>query len=187
LVGEVSIFKKVGKAKRALKAWENAVATDPNHLEARYAIFAYYANAPSIAGGDLHTARKMQIQLNDLNPGYGAMAVGLLASREEDYDLAEASFQQAVSLLNRAGPHFSLAQHYMQTEQYEKAISETRQYVAKEKRWWDPDITFVHLMLARANAGLGNVEQAKKEIDTALRLKPNKQVKGLIKETLKGL
>jgi tetratricopeptide (TPR) repeat protein len=187
LVGEVNIFRKISTAKRVLHAWERAVEIDPGHLNARYAIFAYYANAPGIAGGDLETAKTMQMQLSQMDPGFGAMARGLLLSKNDDVEAAEAAFLEAISLIDRAGPHFTLAQFYMQTEQFQKAIAEVENFVRKDRQWWDPDITVAHLMTARANAGLGNIEIARSEASLALSLRPNKKIKGLLEETLKSL
>lgn len=187
LVDEVNIFRKISTAKRALRAWERAVEIDPGQLNARYAIFAYYASAPGIAGGDLDTARTLQVELHQINPGYGAMAKGLLLSKRDEPEAAEVAFLEAVSLMDSAGPHFTLAQFYMQTKQYKKAIAEIGHFVQKDRRWWDADITVAHLIIARANAGLGNIEIARSEASLALSLGPNNQIKGLLKETLKSL
>ena len=187
LVGEVNIFKKAGMAKKALSSWEASVAADPGNLNSRYAIFAYYTNAPSIAGGDLDIAREHMNEIEQLNKAYGAMAKGLLLSKEKDLAGAEAAFQQAAILMNRAGPYFSLAQFYMQTEQYEKAISSVRQFQSREKRWWDPDATVANLVIASANAKLGNLEVARKEAELGLSMNPNKQMNKRLNAVLKSL
>jgi tetratricopeptide (TPR) repeat protein len=187
LLNEVNIFRKVSMAKKSLAAWRRAVEIVPDHVNARYAIFAYYANAPSIAGGDLEVAKNHQLDIERINAGFGAMAKGMLLSKETDHEATEAAFRKAISLENRAGPHFALAQFYMQTNQWENAIVEANAFLKKEKRWWDPDITIAHLMLARANAELGNRDLAEKEIDLALALKPNRQIKKLLEETLESL
>lgn len=187
LLGEVNIFKKVGMAKKTLASWEASVAADPEYLNSQYAIFAYYTNAPSIAGGDIEVARELMIEINLLDKAYGVMAEGLLLSKEDDEAGAEAAFQEAAVLMNRAGPYFSLAQFYMQTEQYEKAISSVQQFQNGEKRWWDPDVTAAYLVMAQANAQLGNVEEARNEANRGLAMNPNRQIRKLLNETLKSL
>lgn len=187
LLGEVNIFKKVGMAKKTLASWEASVAANPEYLNSRYAIFAYYTNAPSIAGGDLEVARELMVEITGLDKAYGVMAEGLLLSKEGDEAAAETAFQEAAVLMNRAGPYFSLAQFYMQTEQYEKAISSVHQFQNREKRWWDPDATVAYLVMARANAELGNVEVARDEANRGLAMNPNKQIRKLLNETLKAL
>ena len=187
LIVEVNIFKKVGMANKALSSWKASVAADPGNLDSRYAIFAFYTNAPGIAGGDLNIAKEQMKEIEQLDSAYGAMAKGLLLSKEKDEAGAETAFQKAAILMNRAGPYFSLAQFYMQTEQYEKAISSVRQFRAREKRWWDPDVTVAYLVIARANAELGNIEVARKEAELGLSMNPNKQTKKLLNKILKSL
>jgi tetratricopeptide (TPR) repeat protein len=187
LIGEVNIFKKVGMANNALSSWKASVAADPGNLDSRYAIFAYFTNAPGIAGGDLNIARAQMNEIEQLDKAYGAMAKGLLLSKEKDMPGAEAAFQEAAALMNRAGPYFSLAQFYMQTEQYEKAISSVQQFQSREKRWWDPDVPVAHLVIASANAELGNFEVARKEAALGLSMNPNRQTKKLLNAILKSL
>ena len=187
LVNEVNIFKKVGMAKKALKSWESSVAADPKNIDSRYAIFAYYATAPKIAGGNVEVARVLMAQINGFDAGYGAMAAGQLFSKEGDYARAESAFQKATVLMNRAGPHFSLAQFYMQTEQYNKVFSSIEKFFHLEKRWWDVDITGAYLILAKANAELGNIEEARKMASRGLKKNPIKQIRRELEETLKSL
>ncbi|MBO6557654.1 MAG: tetratricopeptide repeat protein [Pseudomonadales bacterium] len=187
LVQEVSLFKKVGMAKQTLAAFEEAVKLDPNHINARYGIFAFYANAPSIAGGDLEKARALQPDLHRRDAGFGAMADALLLSKADDLEAAEAAYLDAIRLLDRAGPHFALAQFYLQTEQWDKVLPEIESFHEKEKRWWDPDITVAHLIAARANAQLGREAQARELATLALDMSPTDQIRDLLEETLNEL
>ncbi len=187
LVQEVSIFKKVGMAKQTLAAFEKAVELDPEHINARYGIFAFYANAPGIAGGDLEKAKSLQPDLNSRDAGFGAMANALLLSKGEDHEATEAAYLEAIRLLDRAGPHFALAQFYLQTEQWDKVLPEIESFHKKEKRWWDPDITVAHLIAARANAQLGREAEARELATLALAMSPTDQIKDLLEETLDEL
>jgi tetratricopeptide (TPR) repeat protein len=187
MVGEVSIFKKLGKAKHALNAWQRTTELDPAHKDAHYAIFAWYASAPGIAGGDLEEAQRLQVILAQMDQGYGALALGLLLSRQEAFAEAEAQFIEATQLMDRAGPHFTLAQFYLQQENWRGALEQIAEYEDKEKRWWDPDRPVVHLVRASAHAKLGDTELAREEAESGLALGPNKRVKALLKEILNEL
>lgn len=187
LVGEVSIFRKVGMANETMEAWETSVSIDPDHLNSRYAIFAFYASAPGIAGGDIEKAKSMIPDLTSRDPGFGAMARGLISSKTDNHEATEAAFREAIVLLDRAGPHFALAQFFMEIEAWEKALAEIEQYHAKEKRWWDPDITAAHLITARAYAELGESTKAREVASLGLSLQPNDQIKGLLEDTLSEL
>lgn len=186
-LSEVGLFRMVGEANRAVDAWQKTVELDPGHVDARYGVIAYYANAPGIAGGSLKKARSLQQELAEINAAYGIMADGLILSREENFSAAEAQFLEAARLMDRAGPHFGLAQFYLGQEDYEKALSEIEKFDQKEKRWWDADITFSHLLKAQAYAGLGDTEKARYYIDLAMSLKPNKRVKRMLEDTLQAL
>ena len=187
LVSEVSIFKKVDMAKQAMADWEQAVASDPNHLNARYAIFAYYIKAPSIAGGSIETAESLQKELLTIDESFGTMALALVLNKKNDFIGAESAFRQSIEMMDRAGPHFALAQFYMETEQWEKSIAEMSQYLAKEKMWWDPDVTMVHLMKARAYTELGNYASAQQAASLGLSLNPNRRVRELLEKTIESL
>ena len=187
LVDKVNVFKKVGTAKKSLSSWQDAVAKNPQNLDARYAIFAYYASAPGIAGGDMDRAVNMVQEIDQQDKGYGAMAKGLLLSLQDDSAGAEAAYQEAAILMDRAGPYMSLAQLYMATENYEKALTAAAQFLEGEKRWWDPDITVAYLMRVRANERLGRLQAAKEEAKLALSMNPSKRVEKALKKELKQL
>ena len=187
LISEVSIFKKISTAKSALDSWQRAVGANPKNLDAHYALFAFYANAPRIAGGDLKEAAILQARLADMDEGYGALAQGLLESQLGNLEFAEVKFVEASQLLNRAGGYFALAQFYLQQERYINVISSIEAFVAADKRWFDPDPAVAHLFLARAHAGLGEKDEARAQLDLALEFTPNRRVRKLIDEALSDL
>lgn len=187
LVGEVSVFRKLGKARAALEAWEHTAHLDPTHMDAHYAIFAWYASAPGIAGGDLEQARQLQAKLAEMDPGYGALASARLLARNEQFEKAEAEYRRAIDLLDSAAAHFALTQFYLQTENWPQALKQVEVFAAKPKNWWDPDITAEYLARATAHAGLGNVERAMREAEAGLSLNPNKRIQKLLMDILQSL
>lgn len=188
MIGEASIFKKGSYGKAALESWEKTVELDPTHLNGHYALFAYRANAPGFVGGDLDLAKAMQQQLTAMHPGYGAMAKGVVLGKEDNIEGAEAAYQEAVVEMERAGPYFVLAQFYMGTEEFEKAAEAAETYLTDpRKKWWDPDITVAHLIIARANLELGNSEIARQHAEQALALRPNERIREMLEKTLKEI
>lgn len=186
-LGQVSIFRMMGEAKGAQNSWKQAVEIEPDHIDALYGIFAYYANAPGIAGGDLDKAKELQVDLAAQSPAYGLLAEGLILTKEEQLAAAEIKMKEAAVLMDRAGPHFGLAQFYINQDRHEDALEQIAIFDEKEKRWWDPDITFSHTLKARAYAALGNKAEARRFIELALSLNPNDRVKELISEVEKDL
>lgn len=187
LVGEVNVFRKVGMAKKTVASWEAAVAADPNHLNSRFAIFAFYTQAPAIAGGDIDKATKLQAEMAAMNEEYGTLAMAMLKSKADDLEAAEAAFQHAFTLTDRAGPHFSFAQYLLRTEQWEKAIFHSNEFLERERKWWDPDITAAYLMKTRAHSELGNTRQARELASQGLALNPNRVIRRLLENALKDL
>lgn len=84
-IGEVSMFRKMGMAGRMRKAWEQAIALDPTHVDAHMALVRYYLEAPAIAGGDRDKALELARRLADLDPraGYRSMAAWLAADGQQ--------------------------------------------------------------------------------------------------------
>ena len=184
LIGEVNVFRKVGMAKKTMRSWETALEIDAGHLNSRFAILAFYAQAPAIAGGDIEKATEMQMEIAELSEEYGTLALAMLKSKQEDDAAAEAAFQHAFTLTDRAGPHFSFAQYHLRREQWEQAIDESNEYLNRERRWWDPDVTLAYLIKARAHSELGNTRQAREIANQGLSLNPNRQIREMLEETL---
>ena len=187
MMSEVSMFKFVSTARKAKAGWEKAVALDPNHLDGLYALFSYYANAPKIGGGDIEEARNIQAHLSTLDEGYGNLALGVLLSKSEQFAEAEAAFIRTTEVMDTAGSYFALAQFYVQQEQFSKALAAISSFTSKPADFWDPDPVAEHLVIARAQAGLGNVDAARAAIKTGLSMKPGKRIRGFFEETEKSL
>ncbi|MGB1686894.1 MAG: tetratricopeptide repeat protein [Pseudomonadales bacterium] len=184
LVGEVNMFRKVGMAKKTIASWEAAVAAEPDHLNSRFAIFAFYTQAPAIAGGDIEKAATLQTEMAAMNEEYGTLALAMLSSRAGNLEAAEAAFQHAFTLTERAGPHFSFAQYLLRTEQWEEAIKHSNEFLDRERKWWDPDITMAYLIKSRAHSELGNNRQAREMASQGLALNPNRIIRKMLEEAL---
>ena len=54
---KAGLFSKLGFARKCQAAYERAVALNPEDVEARYSLFTFFRQAPSIAGGGTDKAR----------------------------------------------------------------------------------------------------------------------------------
>jgi len=188
LLNEVSVFRKLGVAKSALGAWEKSVETDPTYLQGNYAVFSYLANAPGMAGGDMDRAVSMIPALMELNPVYGEMAKGMLASKNEQTVVALAHYEKAGQLAgDEATPWFSIAQFYIQNNQFEKALAALEEFESRNKVWYDPVDANILLSKGRALAGLGQKDAAKTALNAALKLATNDRTKDFVEEQLDKL
>ena len=90
-------------------------------------------------------------------------------------------------MASSAGSYFALAQFYLQQEKYDEALNAISSFSSKPADFWDPHAAAEHLVIARAQAGLGNREAARKAIETGLAMKPGKRIRGFFEETEKEL
>jgi len=187
MMGEVGVFKFVSMAKQAKAGWDKAVELDPNHLDGLYALFSYYANAPKIGGGDIEKARRLQARMADIDMGYGYLALGVLHAKEDQFEEAEAAFIETTKIMDTAGAYFALAQFYVGQGQFALALDAISNFSTKPADFWDPHASVEHLVVGRAQAGLGNIEAAKKAIKAGIATKPGKRMRNFLDETLKEL
>ncbi len=187
-LNEVSMFRKVNVAKAAVAAWEKAAELDPSHVPALYAMFSFYANAPGFAGGDKERAATLVKQIEAHSKSYAEMARAILALQDKEDVLAASHLQRAIELEpDAASPHFALAQHYMQLEDYPAAVAALKAFEAAPKQWDDPDQSTTLYFLGAAYKGAGDVEAARQSLLAALSSEPNKRIRDLAEKALKSL
>ena len=109
-------------ARKTKGAWETALALDPENLDVRENLIAYYTQAPGFAGGSKEKAREMAAEIRKRNAYRGGIAVANLCSAEKD----EACLEREVSGLMAAYPdstslYVSLAALYANQKKFDKA------------------------------------------------------------------
>ena len=188
LVNQVSIFHKSSMGKQALEAWRKAVQIEPGDVKSRYALFSYYAKAPSFAGGDLKQARRMIPRLRKLSDAYGDMATGVLYAREKEFDAAEKYMQRAASkFTDGAFPYFALSNLYLQQKQYQDALQALRQFNDAKKTWRDPNKAAALYLEGRIRADMHQTRLARLAYNQALNANPNAALKNRIESSLRRL
>lgn len=85
-------------APKMKKAFEKAVALDPNHIGGLIGLARYYSNAPEIAGGSLEKAAEFATRVQKLNPSLGESELGRIAERGEDFASALGHYEAADKL-----------------------------------------------------------------------------------------
>lgn len=89
----VNQARLAGKAKGAL---ERAVALDPAHVMARFALAQYHTVAPRVMGGDREEAKRQAAQIKQRDPYRGALAFGMIHGAERNWGAAVAEFESAL-------------------------------------------------------------------------------------------
>lgn len=97
-MGEVGFMQQAMMAGRLKNAFSKAAELDPNDVGALIGLSRYYSNAPAIAGGSLEKAKEFAIRVQRLVPFLGAVELGGIAEREENYAEALEQFEAAAKL-----------------------------------------------------------------------------------------
>ncbi len=188
LVGEVSIFKKVGMAKAALDAWHQAANLDPEHVEAQYGLVEFYYTAPGIAGGDEDLGQQELTKLETMSEAWANLSKATRASQAGAYTEAERLFNLAISgIPNRAFPELMLANTYLKHEKYDQALATLNSYKKRDRTWNDPGVPQIELMAAKIYTGLGRKDEAIASLDLVLTNNPIKAIREQAEEELKSL
>lgn len=85
-------------ANRLRKAFEKALALDPNELAALQGLSRFYRSAPPSLGGDLAKAQPYAERTRQLDPFKGEIELGALASRWGKFEEALQHFEAAAAI-----------------------------------------------------------------------------------------
>lgn len=91
-------FKALGMIPDVRQAFETAIALDPNHIEARYALIELNLQLPAIVGGSIRQANKYASELQRISPVDGHLAKARIAEYGKDFDSARQNYSKAVKL-----------------------------------------------------------------------------------------
>ena len=171
---KAGLFSKLGFARKCQAAYEHAVALDPEDIEARYALFTYCRQAPSIAGGGLDKARTQAIEIQKRDHLRGALA--LVEVSVADHKFAEAF--AALDEIRRLHPDSSIANYQfgraaaMCGQRLDQGASALRQYIATTPDEDQPPLWAAHWRLGQILEKMGDVPGARAEYAAALKLNP---------------
>jgi Flp pilus assembly protein TadD len=95
---EVPFMQMAVMSGKLKKAFEKAVALDPDNIAGLIGLARFHTNAPEIAGGSLEKAAEFGARLEKINPFLGAIELGRIAEKGENYADALAHFETASKL-----------------------------------------------------------------------------------------
>ena len=187
-LNEVSVFRKLGFAKRALKAWEDAALAAPESVRAHFAVFSFYAHAPGMAGGDLESAKSKLPVIERLSESYGHVARGVLAEKAEAFDEAMDRYIRAAAAHDApSATQFTLARYRLDRDDVDGAREAFARYREMEHDWEDPDETAQLWLDGRIHEAQGNPDRARDAWTEALALNPPKGMVDALKEAIDEL
>ena len=94
---ESNKFKALGMIGDIRGAFEKAIALNPKHIEARWALIELYLQLPGIVGGSESKANGYANQLMQLSPVDGNLAKGHISEYFERYADAETYYKRAIA------------------------------------------------------------------------------------------
>lgn len=108
-------------APKMKNAWKKAVELDPNNIDSRRSLIAYYLQAPGFMGGSIEKAKVMATEIIKLKPAEGHFQLGGIYSKENNQQAAEYEYTEAV----KADPAYTsaLGSFYVNQKQFDKAFA----------------------------------------------------------------
>lgn len=101
--------------------FEKAIALDPMHIDARWALVEYYLQVPAIFGGSEKKASEYAGQLSKLSEVDGLLAKARIEAYFHRYDTSEKLYLLALEKFRSESAKKKLAELYRKTKQYQKA------------------------------------------------------------------
>ncbi|WP_349677730.1 MULTISPECIES: tetratricopeptide repeat protein [unclassified Flavobacterium] len=94
---EVNKFTAFGMIGDIKKSFEKAIALNPKHIEARWALVMFYMKLPGIVGGSETKAIRYSDELLKLSPVDGYLSKGQIDEYFERYASAEEQYKKAIA------------------------------------------------------------------------------------------
>jgi len=93
-------------------AFLQAIESDPNHIDAHWALIEYYLQLPGIFGGSERKATLYANALSKISPVDGYLAKGRIAEYFKRYTIAESCYKKAIAIGNSKTTSQKLADLY---------------------------------------------------------------------------
>lgn len=107
------------------KYLQKAANLDSNHIEVRWALIELYLELPGVIGGSVSKAKNYASQLQKTSPVDGALAYGKIADYEENFEIAEKHYKNAVKIGDSKTCYSKLIDLYIKYDKPDKALLTT--------------------------------------------------------------
>lgn len=109
---EVSKLKALGMVSEVRTSFEKAIALNPKHVEARWALIELNLQLPGIVGGSEAKAVKYSEELREISPVDGYLSLGHIEEYFKRYQNAEKQYKRAILIGNSKVCYQKLADLY---------------------------------------------------------------------------
>jgi tetratricopeptide (TPR) repeat protein len=122
---KAGIFSQASLAGKTKDEFENAVALDPNLLDARYGLVEFYAMAPGIVGGSYDKAFAQAAEIKKHDPLMAHRAAAFIYTHQQKMDEARNEYLAEVREFPKsARAHVDLGVSYIVAKNYKAAADE---------------------------------------------------------------
>jgi tetratricopeptide (TPR) repeat protein len=165
------VLKQAGLAKKIRAAFEQAVALDARHAEARTGLGNFYAQAPRFMGGGLDKATEQANALVALDPFKSGLLSARILEEQKEPDRAEAIYKKLEERYGNSASAFDLYGDYgkflLRQGDIDRAIGKLEKQVALKA-----DSLSAHFNLAAAYKAAGRSQDATNEYARAAKINP---------------
>ena len=168
--GQKGITSSVLAIGRVRSELEQAIALDPNNLEARLDLIIFYRAVPGLLGGSRAKASQQLAEIKARDPSLGAQTEGDMLGFEKKYPEAESCYLKAIRANpSRPMPHVRLALVQQQNKQWDLAFASLQRALAI-----DPKLPLAIYQVGRTGAMSGErLDLAEQSLKRYLQLKPD--------------
>lgn len=125
-------FAALGMISDIKVAFEKAIALNPKHIDARYALVELYLQLPGIIGGSERKARKYSDQLLSISPIDAYFSKGRIEEYSNNYGKAEIQYRKAFDIGKSATSFQKLYDFYGNIlKNQQKALALKKEFDAK--------------------------------------------------------
>jgi tetratricopeptide (TPR) repeat protein len=165
------VFKKAGLAKKIRAAFEQAVALDSKHVEARAGLGNFYAQAPRFMGGGIDKATEQAKALAALNPLKGGLLNARILEEQKKRDRAEATYRELEVRYGNSPGAFDLYGEYGKFLLRQGRVDDAIGKLEKQVVLKSGNIS-AHFNLAAAYRAAGRSQEATNEYARAAKINP---------------
>ncbi len=157
---EANIFSQASLASKTKSEFEQAVALDPNLLEARSSLIEYYTIAPGIMGGSYDKAFAQVDEIRKRDPMMAHRSAAFIYSHQKKPDLVRKEYIDEVREFPKsARAHLDLGLYYASTEKNYKAAGEELETALKVDATYMPATFRIGQLAVLSNTNLPHGEE----------------------------
>jgi tetratricopeptide (TPR) repeat protein len=173
---KASLFSQASLASKTKDEFEQAVALDPNYVEARYGLVQFYTMAPGIIGGSYEKALAQAGEIRKHDPLMAHRATAFIYSNQKKTELARKEYFDEIKEFPKSPrAHVDLGLFYLSEKNYKGASDEFESALKI-----DPNFMMARFFIGRVSVATGtNFQRGEEMLRSYLAYTPKHDEPGL--------